>query len=102
MDLPECGGTTRPLSVGAGKDSLIYVVDRDSMGKFNATTDQIYQEISGQLGGAVFSMPAFFNNTIYYGAVGDALKAFPIAGAQLAGGPSSQSTHSSGYPGTSP
>ncbi|PYU57082.1 MAG: pyrrolo-quinoline quinone [Acidobacteria bacterium] len=102
MDVQDAGGTTRHLSVGAGKDSLIYVVDRDSMGKFNATTDQIYQEISGQLGGAVFSMPAFFNNTIYYGAVGDALKAFPIAGAKLAGVPSSQSTHSFGYPGTTP
>src|SRR5216117_204195 len=102
MDVQDAGGTTRHLSVGAVKDSLIYVVDRDSMGKFNATTDQIYQEISGQLGGAVFSMPAFFNNTIYYGAVGDALKAFPIAGAKLAGVPSSQSTHSFGYPGTTP
>src|SRR5436190_4278250 len=102
MDVQDAGGTTRHLSVGAGKDSLIYVVDRDSMGKFNATTDQIYQEISGQLGGQVFSMPAFFNNTIYYGAVGDALKAFPIAGAKLAGVPSSQSTHSFGYPGTTP
>src|SRR5438094_3096000 len=102
MDVQDAGGTTRHLSVGAGKDSLIYVVDRDSMGKFNATTDQIYQEISGQLGGAVFSMPAFFNNTIYYGAVGDVLKAFPIAGAKLAGVPSLQSTHSFGYPGTTP
>src|SRR5205809_6151753 len=102
MDVQDAGGTTRHLSVGAGKDSLIYVVDRDSMGKFNATTDQIYQEISGQLGGQVFSMPAFFNNTIYYGAVGEPLKAFPIAGAKLAGVPSSQSTHSFGYPGTTP
>src|SRR5207245_5683235 len=99
VDVVDGGGVTRHLSVGAGKDSLIYVVNRDSMGKFNSTTDQIYQEISGQLGGGVFSMPAFFNNTIYYGAVGDALKAFPIAGAKLAGVPSSQSTHSFGYPG---
>ena len=102
MDVQDVGGTTRHLSVGAGKDSLIYVVDRDSMGKFNPNTDQIYQEISGQLGGQVFSMPAFFNNTIYYGAVGDALKAFPIAGAKLAGIPSSQSTHNFSYPGTTP
>jgi len=102
MDVQDVGGTTRHLSVGAGKDSLIYVVDRDSMGKFNPNTDQIYQEISGQLGGQVFSMPAFFNNTIYYGAVGDALKAFPIAGAKLAGIPSSQSTQNFSYPGTTP
>jgi hypothetical protein len=102
LDVTDSGGKTRHLSVGAGKDSLIYVVDRDSMGKFNATTDQIYQEISGQLGGGVFSMPAFFNNTVYYGAVGDALKAFPVATAKLAATPSSQSTHHFGYPGTTP
>jgi hypothetical protein len=72
------------------------------MGKFNASTDQIYQEISGQLGGGIFSMPAFFNNTVYYGAVGDALKAFPVVSAKLAGISSSQSTHHFGYPGATP
>ena len=102
LDVTDSGGNTRHLAVGAGKDSLIYVVDRDAMGKFNATTDQIYQEISGQLGGGVFSMPAFFNNTVYYGAVGDALKAFPVTAARLAAAPSSQSTHHFGYPGTTP
>jgi hypothetical protein len=102
VDAKDSGGNTRHLSVGAGKDSIIYVVDRDSMGKFNSTTDQIYQEISGQLGGGVFSMPAFFNGTVYYGAVGDALKAFPVVTAKLAGTPSSQSTHSFSYPGTTP
>jgi hypothetical protein len=47
-------------------------------------------------------MPAYFNNTVYYGAVGDALKAFPVANAKLAAAPSSQSTHHFGYPGTTP
>jgi hypothetical protein len=101
-DLQDAGGTTKHLAVGAGKDAIIYVVNRDSMGKFNASTDQIYQEISGQLGGGVFSMPAFFNDTVYYGAVGDALKAFPVVSAKLAGISSSQSTHHFGYPGTTP
>jgi hypothetical protein len=101
-DVQDSGGNIKHLSVGAGKDSIIYVVDRDAMGKFNAGTDQIHQEISGQLGGGVFSMPAFFNNTVYYGAVGAALKAFPVTNAKLAGTPSSQSTHHFGYPGTTP
>jgi hypothetical protein len=102
MDVKDSAGTTRHLSIGAGKDAIIYVVDRDNMGKFNANTDQIYQEISGQLGGAVFAMPAFFNNTTYYGAVGDALKAFPVTSARLAATPSSQTTHQFAYPGTTP
>ena len=101
-DLLDAGGNTKHLAVGSGKDALIYVVDRDSMGKFNASTDQIYQEISGQLGGGVYSMPAYFNGTVYYGAVGDALKAFPVASAKLASTPSSQSTHHFTYPGATP
>ena len=101
-DVQDAGGNTKHLSIGAGKDAIIYVVDRDAMGKFNASTDQTYQEISGQLGGGVFSMPAFFNNTVYYGAVGDALKAFPVNSARLASTPSSHSTHPFGYPGTTP
>ena len=102
VDVQDSTGATRHLTVGAGKDAIIYVVDRDSMGKFNSTTDQIYQEISGQLGGGVFSMPAYFNGTIYYGAVGDALKAFPIISGKLRTSPASQSAHTFGYPGTTP
>ena len=101
-DVQDAGGVMKHLSVGAGKDAIIYVADRDSMGKFNANTDQIYQEISGQLGGQVFSMPAYFNGTVYFGAVGDALKSFPVTNARLAVVAASQTTHNFGYPGTTP
>ena len=101
-DLKDASGNTKHLAVGAGKDAIIYVADRDNMGNFNATTDQIYQEISAQLGGSVFSMPAYFNGTLYFAASGDALKAFPIANAKLALTPSSQSAHVFGFPGATP
>src|SRR5579864_8992842 len=77
-DLTDASGQTRHLAVGAGKDANIYVVDRDSMGKFDPSANHIYQEIQGALGSGVFSMPAYFKNTIYYGAPGDHLKAFAI------------------------
>ena len=100
-DLVDGNGQTRHIGVGAGKDGNIYVVDRDNMGKFNGNQDNIYQQINGQIGG-VRSKPAYFNNTVYYGAVSDNLKAFPITNAKLAGTPSSASAHSFGYPGTTP
>jgi hypothetical protein len=100
-DLVDGNGTTRHLAVGSGKDAIIYVVDRDNMGKFNSATDNIYQQINGQIGG-VFSKPSYFNNTVYYGAVGDHLKAFPITSAKLAGTPATQSANSFAYPGTTP
>jgi hypothetical protein len=101
-DLTDTSGTIHHLAVGAGKDQNIYVVNRDSMGKFNAQNNNaIYQEITGAIGG-VWSMPAYFNNTIYYGAVGDTLKAFPIVNARLASTASFASTNSFAYPGTTP
>ncbi len=101
-DVVDGAGKTRHLAVGSGKDANIYVVDRDSMGKFNASKDNIYQQINGQLGGGVWAKPSYFNGTVYYGAVSDAIKAFPIVSGKLAAAPSSQSAHHFGYPGATP
>ena len=101
-DMTDSSGKTRHLAVGAGKDANIYVLDRDNMGKFSASQNQIYQQISGQLAGGVFSKPSYFNGTVYFAAVGDALKAFPLTSAKLATTPSSQSSHAFSYPGASP
>ena len=101
-DLQDSSNQTRHLAVGAGKDANIYIVDRDAMGKFNPNTNNIYQEISGALSGSVFSMPAYFNNTVYYGAVGDNIKAFAITKAQLASTPASQTANAFAYPGATP
>ena len=101
-DLVASGGQVRHLAVGAGKDSHIYVVDRDSMGKWNASSNQIYQDISGALGNSIFSMPAYFNGTLYYGPVGTAIKAFPILSARVSSTASSQTARSFQYPGATP
>jgi len=102
-DMTDSNNQTRHLAVGAGKDSIIYLCDRDSMGKFNGSTDNIYQEVtSNGISGGVWAMPAYFNNTLYYGAVGDNLKAFAFSAAKLVTPPSSQSSEAFGYPGTTP
>jgi hypothetical protein len=102
-DLVDANGTTRHLAVGAGKDTNIYVVDRDNMGKFNASSNNaVYQEIPNGLSGGAFSMAALFNNTVYYAGVGDYLKAFPITNALLATTPAGQSANTFAYPGATP
>lgn len=102
-DLKDASGNTVHLAVGAGKDGSIYVVNRDNMGKFNSSNNSaIYQEVDGQIGGQEFAMPAYFNDTIYYGAVSAALKAFPITNAKVATAPSSASSTTFAYPGTTP
>ena len=47
-------------------------------------------------------MPAYFNNTVYFGAVGDTIKAFPISNAKLATTPSSKTGNAFPYPGATP
>ena len=103
-DVQDTQNNTWHLAVGAGKDGHIYVVNRDLMGKFNTSNDSaIYQEIdTNGLSGGVFATPAYFNNVVYYGAVGDHLRAFSIANAKLTTPASSLSATSFGYPGTTP
>jgi len=103
-DLVDATGATRHLAVASGKQNPnIYVVDRENMGRFNASADNIYQELAGAISsGGEFAKPSYFNNTVYYGAVGDNLKAFPIANAKLAAAPASQSAIQFAYPGATP
>jgi len=101
-DLTNGSGQTVHLAVGAGKDGNIYVVNRDSMGKFDPGSNHVYQQLSGGAGGPVFSMPAYFNNTIYYSPIGGSIRAFAINNAQLSTSPTSQSSNSFPYPGGTP
>jgi outer membrane protein assembly factor BamB len=102
-DMTDSLGATRHLAVGAGKDAHIYLVDRDNMGKFNpSNNNNVYQDLTGALGGSVFSMPAYFNGRIYYGAVGDAIKAFQFTNARLVSPPAATTPNGFPYPGTTP
>ena len=101
-DMTDSTNTVRHLMVGAGKDGNIYVVDRDAMGKFNATSNNNYQTLNGVLPGGIWSTPAYFNDTVYYGDVSGSLKAFAISSAKLAAVPQSQSAAQFIYPGTAP
>jgi PQQ enzyme repeat len=109
-DLTDSTGNVKHLAVGAGKDSNIYVVDRDNMGKFNATQNQIWQEIDGVVpgnppgagSGGVRGSPAWFDGTVYYGDAGGTLKAFGVTNAKLSTAPLSQTAIAFAYPGASP
>jgi hypothetical protein len=101
-DLTDAGGAVHHLAVGAGKDKNIYVVNRDSMGKFTPVGNNAYQEIDGVLSGGIYSMPAYFNNTIYFGPVGNSIMAFGISNALVSTTPTSQTGTSFSYPGATP
>jgi hypothetical protein len=73
------------------------------MGKFNPQNNSgLYQELPGALGGAVFSSPAWFNGTVYYGAVGDRIRAFNVNDVVFEAQPSSMTDNFFDYPGATP
>jgi hypothetical protein len=100
-DMNDGSGHTMRLAVGAGKDGNLYVVNRDSMGKLSPNDSNIYQELAA-LPNGVWSTPAYFNNTIYYGSVENPLRAFTIANAKVPSISTAQTTNSFAYPGATP
>ena len=101
-DLTDLSGTARHLMVGAGKDGNLYVVNRDSMGRFSPGGNNVWQELTGVLGGGIWSTPAWFNGTLYYGPSGGSLLAFTAAAARFPESASSRSSASFPYPGSAP
>ncbi|HEY0794990.1 MAG TPA: RICIN domain-containing protein [Acidisarcina sp.] len=102
-DLIDATGATRHLSVAAGKDTNLYVADRDNMGHYNPNNNStLYQELTGALPGGVWSSPAYFNNRVYYGSVGATMRVFDITAAKLSTSPAQTTPTSFAYPGTTP
>jgi hypothetical protein len=102
-DLVDANGTVRHLGTGAGKDGNVYMFNRDNLGKFNGSGDvTLYQELPNALANAQFAVPAWFNGNIYFGAIGDHIRAFTVSSARLSTAPPVMTQASFGYPGASP
>jgi hypothetical protein len=104
------GGHTH-LLVEVGKEGRIYVVDRDNMGGFSSTSDNIVEEIpvnnAGQTNqnfqmGAVFGMPAYGHNTVYLWGTADNLKSFPLSNGKISATPSNRGSQNAGFPSPTP
>jgi len=98
----DSSGVTWELAAGAGKDTNLYLVNRNSMGKFNPNSNNIYQELPGVLPGGMWAMPAFFNGRLYYGPAGHPIFAFQFQNAKLLTAPVAQTTNAFEYPGPTP
>lgn len=94
------GGPTH-LLVQAGKWGTIYLVNRDNMGGYSGSGDNVVQEITGQIHG-LWGAPAYWNNLVYFGATDDQLKAFSLSNGQLSTTPVSVSQETYQYPGVTP
>jgi hypothetical protein len=87
--------------LACGKEGSIFVLNTNtgSMGQFNPNTNVVYQELPSIIGG-LWGSPAYFNGSVYYGGVGDYIKAFGVnADNTLTTSPTSNSPEAFGYPG---
>jgi outer membrane protein assembly factor BamB len=102
-DLKNAAGQTIQLGTAAGKDGHLYVFNRANMGKFNAQNNStLYQDLPQALGGVVFGSPAWFNGTVYYGAVGNRIRGFSVSAALLQAQAASMTNNFFEYPGATP
>ena len=103
--VPDRPGQAHPyLAVQVGKEGTVYLLNRKQLGHFNAANDnQIVQNLPGAVGG-MWGMPAFWNNNVYFGGVGDNLKMFSMNAANglLSTTPVSNTNTFFNYPGTTP
>ncbi|MGA9158911.1 MAG: hypothetical protein WB249_19145 [Candidatus Sulfotelmatobacter sp.] len=100
--MKDASGNTWDLAAGAGKDGNLYLVNRNSMGKFNSGSNKIYQELSGALPGGIWSSPAFSGSKLYFGPVGQPILAFQFKNAKLLTTPVAKTSNAFAYPGATP
>jgi len=100
-DLVDSGSVTRHLAVVAGKDGMMFVVDRDNMGQYSAIANNVFQVFASN-GHDNFSSPIYFNGRVYVGPSGLPLRAFTVSQAKLSASPTSQTAFVFGSNGTVP
>jgi hypothetical protein len=94
-------GTVTHLVIGGGKQGNLFLLNRDNMGKFSGSTNNVVQTINA--GNGIFATPVFWQNNLYVAPLG-ALKqyVFNPATGKFNGAPSSQTAAAFGFPGATP
>ena len=85
--LPDQPGAHRHLLLQPTKDSTIYVIDRDNMGKYHRNSDALVQMI--HMGGGGYGAIAYWDGNAYFAASGDYLRGYEIKSGKLAASKSS-------------
>jgi hypothetical protein len=96
--LPDQPGPHPHLLLQPTKDSTIYVIDRDKMGKFQRDSDDLLEII--HMGGGGYGAIAYWNGRAYFAASDDYLRAYTVNNGQLT--PSQSSARKFENPGATP
>ena len=94
-------GPVTHLVIGGGKQGNLFLLNRDSMGKFSSSTNNVVQTVN--LGNSIFATPVFWQNNLYVAGVGSLKQfAFNSTTGKFNGAPFSQSSTSYRFPGATP
>ena len=100
----QAGSGPQHLLTEVGKDGIVYLIDRDNMGQYNAlNNNQIVQSFRGTAYG-VSGIPALWHNNLYIGGRHDTVRQFTFNPTTelFSTTVASQTQSSFGYPGTVP
>jgi hypothetical protein len=100
--LPDESTPPTQLLVAAGKQGMVYLVDRTNLGQFNANGNQVLQVLPAGTVPTAHSMPAYWQNNIYFCGVEDYAKSYLLSNGALSTSPTSQSSITYAYPGGTP
>ena len=100
--LPTQSGAYAHLLVQAGKDGAIRLINRDNLGGYSTTADNVVQVVSNgssakQWGSGVWGAPAYWNGNLYYPGRYAPLKAYSLQNGQLSASATSQTAYSYNY-----
>ncbi|MGA8596744.1 MAG: chitobiase/beta-hexosaminidase C-terminal domain-containing protein [Bryobacteraceae bacterium] len=92
--LPDQPGAVPHLLITADKSGSVYVIDRDSMGGYNATSNANLQTL--YIGSTIHNNISLFNNSVYIGGDGNSVAAYALINGVLSGNPTSQTANTFG------
>ena len=102
--LPDQSGTYPHEMVSAGKDGTVYLVNRDNMGHYSSSSNNVIQTLltvfpnnqSDPTTGGNFSSPVYFNGSVYFAPVANNVQAFSLTNGLLSTSATSQSPETYG------
>ena len=100
--LPDQPGAHPHLLVTAGKEGVVYMIDRDKMGRFHEGSDSHAVQTLPASAGGLFAAPAYWNQHVYVTFSEDVLKDFLVQNGRLSAQPAARGKTKFPYPGATP
>ena len=67
-------GPVQHLLIGGGKEGLLFLLNRDNLGQFSSTTNNVVQSLN--FGQGIFATAAFWNNNLYLAGISGSLQQY--------------------------